>query len=98
MEERLKSAYELAMERLKAKEGGGDEAQLSAGQRERISALRAEFRTRRDELLFLHKTATAKALEAQDEGRLRNLEADHEREMAKLADEEEKAVRAVRGA
>ena len=51
-----------------------------------------------DELLFLHKTATAKALEAQDEGRLRNLEADHEREMAKLADEEEKAVRAVRGA
>jgi hypothetical protein len=60
----LKSAYELAMERLKAKdrdEGVAEEAPLTADQKERIAELRRDAQAKLAELEILHRKNIAAA-------------------------------------
>jgi hypothetical protein len=60
----LKSAYELAMERLKAKdrdEGVPEEAPLTAAQKERIAELRRDAQAKLAELEILHRKNLAAA-------------------------------------
>ncbi len=98
MADGLKSSFELAMERLRAREGGGGAAaELSAEQKDAIARIRAEFKSRRAEQEVLHRTAVDQATAREDEAKLRQLADEFERESAALAAQEEAAVRAVRG-
>jgi hypothetical protein len=63
-DEPLKSAYELAMERLKAKDredGIVEEKPLTAQQKERIAELRLEAKAKLAELEILHRKNLAAA-------------------------------------
>jgi hypothetical protein len=99
MAEPLKSAYELAMERLRAKDGGGDASspELTAGQREKIATARAEAKKELDVLVFLHKGAVEKAAGKGDAETLPRLEADFQRDKARIEERCEERVRAIRG-
>jgi hypothetical protein len=60
----LKSAFELAMERLKAKdrdEGVLEEQPLTAGQKERIAELRRDAKAKLAEMEILHRKNLAAA-------------------------------------
>ena len=98
MNERLKSAFELAMERLRAKDGEAGARPLTDEQRSRIAALRREFEARRAEASVLHESAVAKARAAGDAERVLKLEDEFQHEMAHLAEQEEAQVQSVRGA
>ncbi len=61
-EDRLKSAYELAMERLRARdrdEGVAPEAALTAGQKDEIARLRQEAQAKLAEIEILHRKQLA---------------------------------------
>ncbi len=98
MTEKLKSAYELAMERLKAKEGGASSSpELTDEQRERIAAIRREFKAKRDELEFLQKGAVEQALAGGKPEKVVELEEGHRRDRERLDREEDERIRRVRG-
>jgi hypothetical protein len=97
MTERLKSAYELAMERLRAKETDGGGPALTGEQRERIAAIRRDFKSRRDEAEFLQKGAVEKALAAGKPEKIVELEEGHRRDRERLDREEQERIGEVRG-
>jgi Skp family chaperone for outer membrane proteins len=96
MTDGLKSSFELAMERLRAREEASA-APLSTGQKETIARIRAEFRAQRAELEVLHRTAVDQAAAREDQDKLRQLADEFERESAALQEREEAAVRGARG-
>lgn len=97
MSEELKSAFELAMERLRRQDGKDPVSQpLSEAQKREIGALRDTYRARRAEKEILHRAAREQARRACDPEKTRQLEDGFARDMARLAEEEEAAVRRLR--
>lgn len=96
MSDRLKSSFELAMERLRANDPQ-DAASLNDEQRERIAAARREARAKRDEAEFLHRAAIEKAKAAGDAAKIAELEDAHRRALERMNEDEETRIRAIRG-
>lgn len=96
MSDELKSAYELAMERLRAK-SPTVETPLTDAQKQQIAAVREEAQVRRTEARVLHEQALRAAREKGDRDKLARLVADYERECAKLDEDEARQVAAIRG-
>jgi len=94
MGDELKSAYELAMERLRARDDRQAEAPLSPAQKERVAEVRAAFRARRAELEILHGAACAKA--AADPDKLEQLEEEFQRDRARLEQDETSEIEKIR--
>ena len=92
MSDKLKSAYELALERLKAESGGEEEAPLTDRQKEAIAEARrvASSRLAEREILFrdaLKKTADAEArAKLEDEYRIdrQRIQDDGDRAVAEI--------------
>lgn len=93
----LKSAYELAMERLRAKdkEDGVEEAgPLGEAQKEEISRLRREAQAKLAEMEILHRQNVAKA--GDDPEALGKVEESYRTDRARVEDRLETSIRKVR--
>lgn len=95
MGDELKSAYELAMERLRSRDRY-ERVTLTEGQRHRIVEVRAEFQARRAEASIMADARKAAAIAAGDDVRLEQIENDYRREVARLNAEEESRIEALR--
>ncbi|GAB4375876.1 MAG: hypothetical protein Kow0062_15440 [Acidobacteriota bacterium] len=95
MSEELKSAWELALEKLRAR-GQADETPLTERQKQAIAEVRRTFRNRRAEAKVLHEQAVRKALEKGDPEKLALLREEHERELARLDELEQEKVNEIR--
>ncbi|MCU0222619.1 MAG: hypothetical protein MUF27_00815 [Acidobacteria bacterium] len=95
MGDELKSAYELAMERLRSRDRD-ERAPLGAEQRRRIVELKAEFQARRAEASIMADARKAAAIAAGDDVRLEQVENEYRREVARLAAEEESRLEVLR--
>ncbi len=92
----LKSAYELAMERLRAKDredGVADEKPLTDAQKREISRLRQEAKAKLAELEILHRKHLAAA---GDPAEVAKIEENYRRDRARIEDRTEAKVRNVR--
>ena len=90
-----KSAYELAMERLRKKdqEAGEDDRPLSDAQKAAIAEIRSFYKSKSAELEILHQAALRKAATREELDQLNdNLRRDNER----LAGERDRKISAVR--
>ncbi len=96
MSDEFKSAYEIAMEKLRAKGLAGDGKQLSPRQKEEIAEVRRDVEARRAEARILHRHALEKARATGDSEKVNLLEGEHERELGKLEDEEERRIADIR--
>lgn len=96
MSDEYKSAYELAMERLREKDGGSSQRSLRDDQKQRIAELRKEYQARRAEHELTLKSAVDKAVERSDMEKLQKLDEDDRRERARLDEQEEAAVQRIR--
>jgi len=95
--EKLKSAYELAMERLRAedREAGIEQAApLTAAQKKKIAELRRNARAKLAELEILHRKNVE--TEQGDPERLRQLEEHHEIDRRRVASALEENLARVR--
>jgi Spy/CpxP family protein refolding chaperone len=93
----LKSAYELAMEKLRARDGEAQEiASLTDRQRERIAEIRQEFKAKQAEIELGYREEINKARRAGDGARAAELEQEYQTERQRLADREEERVSQVR--
>jgi hypothetical protein len=94
-DEAPKSAYELAMERLrqKDKDAGIAERKVTGEQREAIAELRRVYEARLAEREILHKGALRKAA---DEDALAILEEEYRRDRERIAAERDKKIEEVR--
>lgn len=93
----LKSAYELAMERLKAKdraEGLEDERPLTAEQKARIAELRQEAKAKLAEMEILHRKNLAAA--GSDPVELHKAEENYATDRARVESRLESSVAKVR--
>jgi hypothetical protein len=90
-----KSAYELAMERLKAKdrEEGIEERPLSDEQREQIAEVRSQYEARFAEREILHRDALRKT---RDPGERETLEEEYRRDRERLGSERDRKIRKIR--
>jgi hypothetical protein len=90
-----KSAYELAMERLrkKDKEAGIEDRPLSEEQRAAIADVRKVYEAKLAEREILHKAALRKA---QDPAEIETLEEQYRRDRDRLASERERKIGEVR--
>lgn len=95
MSDEYKSAVELALERLRARDGAV-ETSLSAAQKQAIASVRRDFQARRAEHELTLRTALDKAVERGDAEKLKQLEADDRRERERLAEQEEREVERIR--
>jgi hypothetical protein len=95
MGDELKSAYELAMQRLRSRERE-ERVPLTEEQRHRIVEVRAEFQARRAEASIMADARKAAALAAGDDVRLEQVENEYRREVARLNAEEASRVEALR--
>ena len=90
-----KSAFELAMEKLKRQDeaAGVAPAQLTAGQREAVAEARRICEARTAECRILFQSALAKTLEpaAREE-----LEANYRRDLARVAADRDKQIARIR--
>jgi len=97
MSDEMKSAFELAMEKLAGRPGAkgakGSPQPLSTGQKQAIADIRQEYRAKlaERELLFQSERADAAEPEA-----LERLEADYRRDRDHLESRQEKRIQAVR--
>lgn len=90
-----KTAYELAMERLrkKDKEGGGDDGPLTDAQKAAIAEIRQFYKAKSAELEILHQAALRSARSREEVEKLSdNLRRDNER----LASERDRKIAEVR--
>ncbi len=95
MGDELKSAYELAMEKLRS--SGEEEARpLSDDQKGRIAEIRSEARAKRAELDIMHQSEKESLLARGDAEALARLEADHDSALRRVAEDETARVQAVR--
>lgn len=94
----MKSAYELAMEKLRTKdaERGESQERLTNRQREEIAELRQRYKARQAEGEILHTGDLQKARAKGDPEALRALEAGFRRERSRLEDELESKISAVK--
>lgn len=96
MSDEFKSAYEIAMEKLRAKGLAGDGKVLSTKQKEGIAEVRRDVEARRAEARILHRHALEKARAEGDSEKVSLLEGEHERELGKLEDEERRRIDEIR--
>ncbi len=94
----MKTAYELAMEKLRKKDAasGDASAPLTDAQKAAIAEIRKVQGARRAEREILHKADVRKARARGDAEALAKLEEDYRRELQKLEEETEAKVAAVR--
>ena len=93
----LKSAYELAMEKIRAKEGeAGELASLTEEQKERIQKIRTEFKAKVAEVELGYREEIGKARQGHDMARVQQLEEELRQEKQRLSDREEERVRQIR--
>jgi hypothetical protein len=94
-EEGPKSAYELAMERLRKKDAdaGIDDRPLSEAQRASILDIRQLYGAKLAELEILHKSALATTWEPPERARL---EEEYRRDVQRLRDEGERKIAKIR--
>ncbi len=94
----MKSAYELAMEKLRKQdeERGEKERLLSDRQREEIAEIRGFYRSKLAEREILHKSELKKAAGTGDPEAVGAAEEGYRRDRARLESEMESKVRAVR--
>jgi hypothetical protein len=90
-----KSAYELAMERLKKKDRdeGVEERPLTDGQRAQIAEVRSQYEARFAEREILHRDAFRKAL---DPDQREALEEEYRRDRERLGSERDRKIRKIR--
>ncbi len=94
---KLKSAYELAMERLRAREPASAEVELSAAQKDAIARLRGETKARLDELEFLYRGKLAQAAQGEDPAAAERLKDEHRRERERLEEQRDRRIAEIRG-
>lgn len=96
MGDRLKSAYELALEKL-ARKGGRSSAprKLTAGQKQKIAEIRREFQAKlaEREILFLSERRATGGDPDQDE----KIEGAYRRDRDRLLSRQEERIREIRG-
>lgn len=97
MSDEYKSAFELAMERLRSKDSAAEQ-KLTDEQKQAIAAVRREYAARRAEHELTHKSAVQRAIERGDMERLQQLEEEDYRERRRLDEREEAEVRRIRDA
>jgi hypothetical protein len=92
----MKSAYELAMERLRKKdeEEGRVETPLTDAQRAAIAEARSLYSARIAEAEILHKSKVAGVF---DPAQLEELAENHRRDIARINDDQERAIAKIRG-
>ncbi len=95
-DDELKSAWEIALEKLRAREGKGEGTPLTEGQKERIAEIRRRYRAKRAEMEILHRQNVEKAWLRGDPEEVRKVEEEYVRELRRLDEREEAEVRAVR--
>jgi hypothetical protein len=90
-----KSAYELAMERLRKKEqeAGGDERPLTEPQRAAIAEIRQVHKAKSAELEILHQAALRKAASREE---IDQLSEKLRRDTERLASERDRKIDAIR--
>lgn len=95
-DEAPKSAYELAMERLKQKdrEEGIEERPLTDEQRAEIAEARNQYEARVAEREILHRDAL---LRARDAEQLETLEQQYRRDRERFASDRDSKIRKIRG-
>ncbi len=94
----LKSAYELAMERLKAKDreqGIEDEKPLTDRQKREIARLRQETKAKLAEIEILYRERVQKA-PPEEAAKLREIEEEYRRERARAEERLEAAIARLR--
>ena len=91
----MKSAYELAMERLRKKdaEEGRVETPLTDEQRAAIAEARSLYAAKVAEAEILYKSKVSAAF---DPAQLEELAENHRRDLARIHDDEERAVAKIR--
>jgi hypothetical protein len=91
-----KSAYELAMERLRQKdaEAGIEERAMSDEQKAEIAEIRRVYAAKRAEAEILHKSKLAGVFDPQERA---VLEQGHRRDLERLRDDEERKLLKIRG-
>lgn len=91
----MKSAYELAMERLRKKdeEDGRVETPLTDGQRTAIADARSLYAAKIAEAEILHKSKIAGVF---DPAQLEELAENHRRDIARIRDDEERKIEQLR--
>lgn len=92
----LKSAFELAMERLRAKdrdEGVEDAGPLTEEQKAEIARLRQEAKAKLAEMEILHRQNVAKAADPEE---LKKIEENYTTDRARVEDRLETAIARVR--
>ncbi len=94
---KLKSAYELAMERLRAKNPDAAGVELTTEQKDAIARLRSETRARLDELEFLHRGKLAEAAQGDDPAAAARLADEHRRERERLEEQRDRRIAEIRG-
>ncbi len=95
MSDELKSAWELALDRLRARDGR-DVAVLTERQKRAIAEVRESFRRRRAEAQVLHEQAMRKAAGKGDRERMALLAEEHRRDLERLEQEERRRVQEIR--
>jgi hypothetical protein len=93
----MKSSYELAMERLRQKdaEEGRVETPLTDEQRAAIAEARSLYASKLAEAEILHKSKVAGTF---DPAQLEELAENHRRDVARIHDDEERAIAKIRAA
>ena len=91
-----KSAYEIAMERLKQKdrEEGVEERPLTEAQRAQIAEVRSQYEARFAEREILHRDAL---LKTQDPAAIETLEEEYRRDRERMGSERDSKIRKIRG-
>ena len=95
-DEAPKSAYELAMERLRRKdvESGIEERSVSEEQKAEIAEIRRVYAAKMAEIEILHKSKLLSVFEPEERALL---EQGHRRDIERLRDEQERKLQKVRG-
>ncbi len=90
-----KSAYELAMEKLKRRDkaAGVEAVELTPAQIEAIAEARKTYEARVAECRILHQSALAGATDVQA---LQEIEANHRRDLARFAGDRDKRIERIR--
>jgi hypothetical protein len=91
----MKSSYELAMERLRKKdaEEGRVETPLTDEQRAAIAEARSLYASKLAEAEILHKSKVASTF---DPAQLEELAENHRRDVARITDDQERAIAKLR--
>ena len=95
-DEAPKSAYELAMERLRRKdaESGVEERSMSEEQKAEIAEIKRVYSAKQAEVEILHKSKLMSTFDPEERA---TLEQGHRRDLERLRDEQERKLQKVRG-